>query len=513
MIRVIVAEDEYFARKVLVKMLQELEEDIEIIGETENGQGVLEMLKEQSADMVITDIQMPEMDGLELAKEISEQFPDTCVIIETGFAEFEYATQAIKYGVKDYLLKPIKTDELLKSIRRVQETKKKDTERMRMRIVTDKRQHMDFTHVLENENLNKRILHPFFEKMQSGNWYLAVVQCKKRELTDHQIQNILEILGKTEGSMRMETMFFYPKEEFILAVSCKEGEKELVAANLRKKIISCHSNLKLDLEIGLSSLQKKCEAQGKELAAAYREAVYAINQRLLNPGNQLYFYGQEVSIMPCFSQVEERNLEYCLNEGKVKEAEHVIEAFFEQCRTTDTVNVYSLFISLVQIINVMNRVYNQKQDKMQQGKESTLLFSFKTDLYIYRSLDEIKDYICQILRDVCGVEGHKSSIIEDLLKYLEWNYQYDITVNDLAMHKYFVNPSYLSRLFKAETGQAFSKYLVNLRMKKAAQVLENSDLKVSDVAMCVGYNDVSYFIQTFKKYYNVTPEQYKKNLN
>ena len=81
------------------------------------------------------------------------------------------------------------------------------------------------------------------------------------------------------------------------------------------------------------------------------------------------------------------------------------------------------------------------------------------------------------------------------------------------MHKYFVNPSYLSRLFKAETGQAFSKYLVNLRMKKAAQVLENSDLKVSDVAMCVGYNDVSYFIQTFKKYYNVTPEQYKKNLN
>ena len=130
MIRVIVAEDEYFARKVLVKMLQELEEDIEIIGETENGQGVLEMLKEQSADMVITDIQMPEMDGLELAKEISEQFPDTCVIIETGFAEFEYATQAIKYGVKDYLLKPIKTDELLKSIRRVQETKKKDTERV-----------------------------------------------------------------------------------------------------------------------------------------------------------------------------------------------------------------------------------------------------------------------------------------------------------------------------------------------------------------------------------------------
>lgn len=510
MIKVIVAEDEYFARKVLVKMLQELEEDIEIVGETETGREVLDLMKEQPVDMVITDIQMPEMDGLELAKNISETYPDTCVIIETGFAEFEYATQAIKYGVKDYLLKPIKTEELLQSIRRVQETKKKDAERIRMQIASEKKQHVDFMHVLENEELNRRVLHPFLDKMKMDNWYTAVVQCKQRNLSDEQIQSILEILEKPEGTIQPVAMYFYPKEEFVLVIPCKK--QEAVVAYLRKKMIICNSSLKQELEIGLSLMQKKCDDPGKELAAAYREAVYAINQRLLHPGTQLYFYGQEVSIMPCFSQAEERNLEYCLSEGKIKDAEHIMDSFFQKCQSSDTVNVYSLFISIVQIINVVNRIYNQKQEKMQQGKESTLLFSFKTDLYVYRSLGEIKEYVCQILRDVCGVEGHKSSIIEDLLKYLEWNYQYDITVNDLAMHKYFVNPSYLSRLFKAETGQPFSKYLVNLRMKKAAQVLENSDLKVSDVAMCVGYNDVSYFIQTFKKYYNMTPEQYKKNI-
>lgn len=124
-------------------------------------------------------------------------------------------------------------------------------------------------------------------------------------------------------------------------------------------------------------------------------------------------------------------------------------------------------------------------------------------------MEELKTYILQLLRDVCDEESQKSSIIEDLLKYLEWNYQYDITVNELAAHKYFVNPSYLSRLFKAETGKTFSKYLIELRMKKAAELLKESGLKISDVAVCVGYNDVSYFIQTFKKHYTVTPEQFK----
>ncbi len=189
-------------------------------------------------------------------------------------------------------------------------------------------------------------------------------------------------------------------------------------------------------------------------------------------------------------------------------------------------------------------------------KSSYLLFNFKADLYAFHSLEELQSYILDLLSDVSEEEGQKSSIIQDLLKYLEWNYQHDITVNELAAHKYFVNPSYLSRLFKAQTGKTFSKYLIELRMKKASEFLKESRLNISDVALfvnpsylsrlfkaqtgktfskylielrmkkaseflkesrlnisdvalCVGYNDVSYFIQTFKKHYGMTPEQYK----
>lgn len=512
MIKVIVAEDEYFARKVLVKMLRELDSDIEITGEAETGLEALALMQEKPADIVITDIRMPDMDGLELSKEISEKYPDTCVIIETGYAEFDYATKAIKYGVRDYLLKPIKKEELEQAIVRVEEDRKKDSERMQEKLEKRNAQYMDFAHLLENRELGEKVLEAFYAKMSAGSWYIGVAQSKEKSLLEEQIQNILEILERPDGDICFHAAFFYPKEEFILVFNAREPEKEMASVALQKKEIACSHSLKIELQIGISLLQEKSENPGKDAQGAYREAVYAINQRLLNPGKQIYFYGPEVSIKPCFSQAEERNLELCLCEGRVKEAEHVIDAFFAKCRDSELVNVYSLFISLVQIINVMNRVYNQKQEMIQQGKESSLLFSFKADLFVYRTLEEIKEYIFQILHDVCGVEEHKSSIIADLLKYLEWNYQYDITVNDLAMHKYFVNPSYLSRLFKAETGQAFSRYLINLRMKKAAQMLENSDLKVSDVAICVGYNDVSYFIQTFKKYYEMTPDQYKKSV-
>ena len=103
----------------------------------------------------------------------------------------------------------------------------------------------------------------------------------------------------------------------------------------------------------------------------------------------------------------------------------------------------------------------------------------------------------------------KSKIVEEIVHYVENNYYKNISLRELAENKYFVNYSYCSRLFSQETGMNFSKYLIQYRLKKAKTLLENKDMKISFIAFEVGYNDVSHFIQSIKKSYGLTPEEYR----
>lgn len=141
-----------------------------------------------------------------------------------------------------------------------------------------------------------------------------------------------------------------------------------------------------------------------------------------------------------------------------------------------------------------------------------LLFDFKMDLYQFHDLEEVRQYVNMILKEVCrkNTDEENTSVIENLLEYLERNYSYDISLADLAERKYFVSPSYLRRLFKAYTGQSFMKYLINLRMEKAKDFLENSSMEIRDIAICTGFNDPSHFTQTFRRFFGVSPKEYRK---
>lgn len=184
--RIIVADDEYFARKALVKSIGQLEEEIELC-EAEDGTEVMELLEARGADLVVTDIRMPDMDGLEVAKNIQARFPDVSVIIESGYADFGYATSALRYGVKDYLTKPVKREELEKAIQRVKEERKKIKQKIEKQIVARRGQFMNFSHILENEVVANEILQDFFEKIKHGSWYLLTVQSEKKQILKEEI--------------------------------------------------------------------------------------------------------------------------------------------------------------------------------------------------------------------------------------------------------------------------------------------------------------------------------------
>ena len=178
-------------------------------------------------------------------------------------------------------------------------------------------------------------------------------------------------------------------------------------------------------------------------------------------------------------------------------------------------NAYTLYVTISGIFNLLYRLFCRTGGRADNGNPGYMLFSYRTDLYRYHTLSEVEDYVVNIVRTMCEEqEGKKYHyIVTEILAYVAQNYQDNISIGELAEHKYFMNSSYLSRLFKNETGQTFSSYLMEFRMRKAKELLESDWLKISDVAMQSGYNDVSRFIQYFKKSYGMTPEEYRGRKN
>lgn len=189
-----------------------MEIPLEICGECENGQDVVELLEQGAVDLIITDIKMPEMDGLRLAEYVNERELDTDIIIETGYADFDYAKMAIRYGVKEYLIKPLSEEELYGSIRKLMQERQKRTGRAQLEL-------LDFSYVLQNERLRRQTL-GWGDKQEKGHYYMILANGKDRAQKDSFVREWLERYG---GFEEICGFFFEVKNEGIwLAFSEKE---------------------------------------------------------------------------------------------------------------------------------------------------------------------------------------------------------------------------------------------------------------------------------------------------
>lgn len=407
--KILVVEDEYYARKSIVKILQESDLDIQVCGEAANGMKAIELLEEyKDIALVITDIQMQKMGGLELASYLHKHIPEIDVLILTAFENFDYAREALRYNVKDYIVKPIYKENLLPPVKKVlekQEEKSRNQEKIKNYYQWEAaKNYFPVKTIVTHEELYKEFFS--YNAIHQEEKFCIVVMQEEELVTDVELVNRI-IQEKYRGFIKD---FFFSKinEEYVMLLSgieCMDNElivQEKVESMLSYFCTCKHMNITMGVGLVYSSKEK--------IYQSYNEALYALNQRLIQGWNRAYFYK------------------------------------------------------------------NMDGYKARIGKENT---------------------------------KKKSKIVEEIVHYVENNYYKNISLRELAENKYFVNYSYCSRLFSQETGMNFSKYLIQYRLKKAKTLLENKDMKISFIAFEVGYNDVSHFIQSFKKSYGLTPEEYR----
>ena len=480
--RFAVADDVLLARKAVEKLILEWDRDSTVCCSCDNGDEVLKVLEDQKVDVLVTDIRMPGLNGIALSEVVRQRFPSVDVVLVSGYATFDYARAALHNGVRDYLLKPLKREDLFHTLdaikkARAEEKRQEDL----LREVQKRAGSFLLLRYLSGEERPEDVLPREMTGLKNGCFFAAQIMVKGVKFE--------------ELSIRLRDLCFSRDlifEDILhsgagVIVSC--GEERAVAV-YDKKIRALGTLAEQERKeghpaaVGVSMLLTGPDS----IREAYSQARRACCLRLQDPERGLYRFDNDRG-KELLSKEDLHLIRNHLNAKRVREAKEFCLKKMIQPDMTTVLQLEQSYQALLGICFTMD------------------MEAIYRPLWDFDDMNGLLDYICSMA--CCSGETDRTvnegDIIDEIQAFLEDNYYCEISLNELAATKYFMNPNYLSRLFKARTGMGFSKYLLGLRMKKAEELLENGDMNINEVALMVGYTSPSYFIQNFKKYFGRTP--------
>ena len=535
-IKVFLVEDEMVIRRGIKNSIDWEKEGYIFCGEASDGELAYPMIIKEKPDILITDIRMPFMDGLELCKLVKEELPNIKILILSGYDEFDYAKEAIHLGVTEYLLKPISSGKLLEALNGVSESIRREKE--------DKdlvRKYME--EMRENTEHEKQ---KFFEQMIAGNLSMAdaLETGKKYEMNlSAGMYNLLlfrftlgeenrksgELLGEAEYAIeklteRLEYVFEFQRDvegwAFLLMADNEEQMSERVKELSKdlEEIMKNYSTIAYFGGIG------QPVARLRELEESFREAERALAARFTMELNRIISVedirmAQNVDTLDdieitSFGEIEKTRtmLEKYLNNGVEDEIDEVVDVYINELPEENLKSVlmrqYIIMDAYIVMMSFCEKIEGIEGEMQAQSEE------LKNSMKTIQTLEEIKNYIRMLLKKIIGVRdtisGRRySDIIEIAKDQIRKTYMSDeISLNTIAA-EVGMSPSYFSSIFSKEMGKTFVEYLTEIRMDRAKELLMCSSMKTSEIGYEVGYKDPHYFSYIFKKTQNCTPKEFR----
>lgn len=535
-IKVFLVEDEMVIRRGIKKSIDWEKEGYIFCGEASDGELAYPMIIKEKPDILITDIRMPFMDGLELCKLVKKELPNIKILILSGYDEFDYAKEAIRLGVTEYLLKPISSGKLLEALNGVSESIRREKE--------DKdlvRKYME--EMRENTEHEKQ---KFFEQMIAGNLSMAdaLETGKKYEMNlSAGMYNLLlfrftlgkenrksgELLGEAEYAIEKLTERLEYVFEFQRGV---EGWAFLLMADNEEQMSERVKELSKDLEEIMKNYSTIAYFGGigqpvarlRELEESFREAERALAARFTMELNRIISVedirmAQNVDTLDdieitSFGEIEKTRtmLEKFLNNGAEDEIDEFVDVYINELPEENLKSVlmrqYIIMDAYIVMMSFCEKIEGIEGEMQAQSEE------LKNSMKTIQTLEEIKNYIRMLLKKIIGVRdtisGRRySDIIEIAKDQIRKTYMSDeISLNTIAA-EVGMSPSYFSSIFSKEMGKTFVEYLTEIRMDRAKELLMCSSMKTSEIGYEVGYKDPHYFSYIFKKTQNCTPKEFR----
>lgn len=502
---ILVVEDMEIIRKGIIQKVEDMPYEIEKIWGVAGGLEGLDIIKEHEIDIVLTDIRMPIMSGLDFIEQAKKVKDEIEYIIITGYEDFEYAHRAIDMGVTGFVLKPI-DESFDKVFERAMDnlSKKRDIHvvKKEKKLLEDRAKTL-----MMMQEVNRVLLdNQAPDLVLAENVYYMLILVDFMIVTqDKDIQGMIDPILDTMETSYLWMHNFIREQEYFLVLYGPSKEALKKAAKEAAKRMRLKLSANKNLMIAISSVDECLSAQ------LYENAYEASLNRFFDHERGIYVatHGQEDYQYDTMRD-QIKAIQYAVELRDVEKIHQLIATFF----TVDNFKSMAEAPYVIMSFALMRDVILNHFRIQMKDEDASLLFNRRKLLKSCYKLEEIGDYFIEIITKYLEREQENrkdSTYYNNIKTYIDYHYPDPISLQSLS-HEFGMNPSYLSTIFKKTTGVKLSQYLMNVRVKKACELLMQSNNAISDIAGAVGYEDAQYFYRVFKKVMGQTPLQYRKHL-
>ncbi len=529
MLTLLIVEDEDIARTGLRDYVLWKEYGIGKVLEARDGQEGLALLESEQVDMIITDVEMPLMDGITMVRKMRESGIDIPVIYLSGHWNLPYLKSAFTLDASDYLLKPVKFPELDERLAKVTGSIFHDIEQKNTLMDMKSKLEQSFPILIE------RFFHQLVHRAVGAAYNME----EKIRLLDIPIQEedqfCLLTLSLMEGLDEADPLYLEKEMEVILA-------RQWIEANYPSKRLYCMSDSNNRLSIAFIYKQEEEKNQhfietfykdmvqvlgedvtlglGKpvsdlrDLADSYEQSIYALEQSIFLGKNAVIYYsdventGQKMHIN---LDQDIRLLKEAVRTGKQVQVSRSLDEIFTKLLRTDQPDmghIKNICMEILVVVNMQLMEYRLRNEAYQSP------VSAWNKVQEFNQLEDLHRWMKQYLIEACHLvvdlqKNSRNNVVYYIVKAVENRYGEELSVPILA-EELGLTPNYLYLLFKKERGETFNKYLTGYRMEMAKKILESPQYKLYEVAEAVGYGNPDYFTKVFKKHFGYSPSQFRE---
>ncbi len=515
MYSIIIVDDEKIIRNGIAKVLPWKEMGIERVFTAASGLEALDIMSRQPIDIMITDIQMAEMDGLALVEKINQTNPSMRIIVLTGYNNFEYVQKCCKMEVHDYLLKPVDEDELQQTVEKQLEAIKKRELQVRERKVLSRSEgtaeQMKIEHAMQNLLKGR-------QEPASLKWLLEEYHVEEDQRLQAAI--IAPIIYDSES---------WSQHYELLNLSIKNACIEMFDFN--RQGITFEDDTKNIVLVLFNGNEYEESVQQVEDLSTYLKEEYGIRQQILL-GSEAEGFGQfHISYNDACMMKKEPAVEGKIHQSAKSQLRlKLFNDIFHEIKKTIGNNIgdYETAMRAMQAYCQAMDSYNLSQSLMKKCSyemASSIYFSYllQTNETGDNRLNELLNALLSCRREDVGTvvtqfvmkllnpgEEKVHEVVAKAKEYIKEHLEEPLSVTQLA-EQFYVTPSYFSKLFKKNTGEGCNNYIVRKRMEKAQSLLTSTNMKTGKIADLCGYKDVNYFSLAFKKYTAQSPMEYRES--